>query len=185
VLYDGEGDDSYKAHVWTQGSGAHFCIGVLLDEGGNDHHVGERAGLAFGHDFTHALLVNLGGNDRYECPGDGLGFSINRSYAMLIDVGGDDVYKSAPKNVPGLARYDKRFADVTAPSTYWVDASSLGLFLDVGGNDSYWCAAAKDGTTWGDAAGSDNRKVRNVGIGMDVAEGTIDWRAIPQGGRRR
>ncbi|MHC4955721.1 MAG: hypothetical protein ACYTGZ_17860 [Planctomycetota bacterium] len=184
LLYDGAGDDRYQAHVWTQGSGAHFCIGALLDEGGNDTHLGDRAGLAFGHDFTHALLINLGGNDRYECPGDGLGFSINRSYAMLIDVGGDDVYKSKEKNVPGFARYDKRFADLAAPSTYWVDSSSLGLFLDVGGRDTYWGATPKDGGAWGDVSGSDNWKVRNVGVGIDAVDGKIDWRAIPQGGRR-
>jgi len=184
ILYDGKGDDQYNAHVWSQGSGAHFCIGVLLDEGGNDRHVGERAALAFGHDFTHALLVNLGGNDLYECAGDGIGFSINRSYAMLIDVGGDDTYKGAKKNVPGTARYDKRFADLTAPSTYWVDSSSLGMLLDVGGKDSYWGETPKNNGTWGDGKGSDNWSVRNVGIGVDVAEGKIDWRAIPQGGRR-
>ena len=183
LLYDGEGDDQYDAHVWTQGSGAHFCIGVLLDEGGNDRHKGERAGLAFGHDFTHALLVNIGGNDQYECAGDGLGYSINRSFAMLIDVGGDDSYKGKPKNTPGFALYDKRFADLAAPSNYWVDASSLGLFLDVGGADTYWVEALKDGGVWGGAKGSDNWKARNVGVGMDVSEGTIDWRAIPQGGR--
>ncbi|MHC4548328.1 MAG: hypothetical protein ACYTEZ_06070 [Planctomycetota bacterium] len=182
VLWDGAGDDRYQGHVWSQGTGAHFCLGALIDEGGNDHHVGERASLAFGHDFAIALLVDQGGNDHYECAGDGVGFSINRSVAMLIDVGGDDTYEA--NTVPGFARYDARFADRTAHSTYWVDSSSIGLFLDVGGTDRYR-GEDRNARTWGDAHGSDNWKVRNVGVGADVAEGAINWDALPVKERRR
>jgi hypothetical protein len=86
---------------------------------------------------------------------------------MLVDLGGDDTYRA--KNMPGFARYDDRFADRTAHSTYWVDASSLGLFLDVGGTDTY-NGEDRNGQQWGDPPDSRNRKVRNVGVGADVAE---------------
>ena len=166
ILWDGAGDDSFDGHVWSQATGAHFCIGALIDEAGDDRHVSRsHNSLAFGHDFTIALLLDLGGNDAYETPGEGLGFSINRSIAMLIDAGGDDRYRS--RNVPGFARYDKRFADREALSTYWVDNASLGLFLDGGGKDDYG-GTDRNGTAWGDAAGSDNRAVRNVGVGADL-----------------
>ena len=69
--------------------------------------------------------------------------------------------------------------------TYWVDSSSLGLFLDVGGKDTYWGEVASDGGSWGDADGSENWRVRNVGVGMDVESGEIDWRARPVRGKRR
>jgi hypothetical protein len=184
LLFDGAGDDSYTGHVWSMGTGAHFCIGVFLDEGGNDTRVADRASMAFGHDFTHALCVDLGGNDSYTCAGDGIGYSINRSVAVLIDVGGDDIYKGKENNVPGFALYDKQFADLKASSTYWVDSSSIGLFLDIGGSDTYW-GETKDGATWGDEPGSDNWNVRNIGVGMDLDRGEIDWRALPVKGVRR
>ncbi|MFB3066483.1 MAG: hypothetical protein ACE10D_08210, partial [Planctomycetota bacterium] len=204
VLYDGSGDDSYEGHVWSQATGAHFCIGLLLDEGGNDTHTSKsHNSLAFGHDFTHALLINLGGDDIYSTPKDGLGFSINRSVAALIDVGGNDRYSlkmtppaegqaaPEPKTRPGFARYDKLFADTQGLNTYWVDSTSLGLFLDIGGDDLYHAdgnvgkAMDLNGQSWGDGPGSDNWKVRNHGIGVDVAEGSIDWRALPVKGPRR
>ncbi|MBL1218958.1 MAG: hypothetical protein D8M59_15875 [Planctomycetes bacterium] len=141
-LYDGDGNDSYRGSVWSQGAGAHFCIGVIVDDGdGNDHHLAAETStnsLAFGHDFAVAMLLNMGGNDIYELQGGGMGMSINRSVAMLIDAGGDDIYRMAADSVPGSARYDAaRFADWSGYSTYFADASSVGLFLDAGGHDSY------------------------------------------------
>jgi len=186
LLWEGGGEDSYEGVVWAQATGAHFCIGALVDEDGNDRRLAKQwNSIAFAHDFTIALLVDLGGDDRYECTGvDGIGFSINRSVAMLIDVFGDDTYLGKPGNVPGFARYDERFADYAGLSTYFADASSLGLFLDIGGRDSYWSGAA-DGAAWGDAPGSDNVRVRNPGVGADVAEGGIDWRPRAVKGKQR
>ena len=65
--------------------------------------------------------------------------------------------------------------DVYHPATIGiVNPTSLGLFLDVGGEDAYE-GADRNGTTWGDAPGSDNARVRNMGSGADVAAGAIDW----------
>jgi hypothetical protein len=173
LLWDGAGNDSYDGHVWSQATGAHFCIGALVDEGGDDRHVArQNNSIAFGHDFAIALLVDLGGNDRYETPADGLGFSINRSLAALVDVGGNDHYRAA--NPPGGARYDARFADGDAISRYWFEARSLGLFLDIGGDDDHG-ELDRDNTNWGDRQGSDNWAVGNVGLGVDLAEGSIRY----------
>lgn len=186
LLWDGAGNDSYDGHVWSQATGAHFCIGALVDEGGDDRHVGRRTSIAFGHDFAITPLVDLGGNDTYEMvasdlyantAGEGIAYSINRSFAFLVDVGGNDTYR-APKGPPGTARYDARFADREAIASYWVEASSLALFLDIGGDDDH-AESKRDGTTWGDREGSENWTVRNVGIGVDVAAGAIDWTALP------
>jgi hypothetical protein len=178
ILWDGGGNDAYRGAVWSQATGAHFCIGALVDEGGDDTHVAtQNNSIAFAHDFTAALLVDLGGNDRYEIDpagGGGLGYSINRSVAMLVDVGGDDAYAGRPGNVPGFALFDRRLADRSGLSTYFAEATSLGLFLDVGGTDRYWTGAT-DGAAWGDAPGSDNWRARNVGVGADVAEGEVTW----------
>jgi hypothetical protein len=186
LLWDGAGNDSYDGHVWSQATGAHFCIGALVDEGGDDRHVARRTSIAFGHDFAITPLVDLGGNDSYEMvasdayantAGEGIAYSINRSFSFLVDIGGNDTYR-APKGPPGTARFDPRFADKGAIASYWVEASSMALFLDIGGDDDHG-EVARDGTTWGDRDGSENWAVRNVGVGMDVAEGAIDWTALP------
>jgi hypothetical protein len=183
LLWEGAGNDTYDGHVWSQATGAHFCIGALVDEGGDDTHVSRQSNsIAFGHDFTIALLLDLAGNDRYETPADGLGYSINRSYAMLVDTGGTDFYRA--KNPPGAALYDAtRFANKEGLASYWVEASSMGLFLDIGGDDDYG-DPDRDNTNWGDRDPGDNWAARNVGVGVDIAEGAVDWTALPMRARK-
>ncbi|MCK4872943.1 MAG: hypothetical protein KAS72_09480 [Phycisphaerales bacterium] len=214
ALYDGSGDDAYHGVVWSQASGAHFCIGVLLDEGGDDLHVAEENAtnsLAFGHDFTIAILANLGGDDRYIIENNGLGQSINRSVAMLIDIGGNDEYLGQAANRPGLARYDEsRLLKRDGVSTYFADTTSVGLFLDVGGDDSYGIAqpdakrhlllplddeptsddpddsaaqgmlGCKDNSIWLDPPDSPNNAVRNFSVGVDRADGAVSFLPIPE-----
>ncbi|MGQ0723437.1 MAG: hypothetical protein ACT4PE_17955 [Candidatus Eiseniibacteriota bacterium] len=184
LLHDASGNDTYRGVVWSQGSGAHFCIGALIDESGDDRHLIEEKGsasVAFGHDFTVALHVDVAGNDEYDVfEGDGLGFSINRSVALLIDCGGDDRYRNKPGNRPGFARFDERFARWDDTHTYFTEASALGLFLDVGGRDSYEADAAADDSTWLDPAESANRAARNLSIGVDRADGTVDLAPRPE-----
>lgn len=216
-LYDGNGDDVYRGVAYSQATGAHFCIGLLLDEGGDDKHLGVESSVnsvCFGHDFTIAMLVNLGGNDVYEIEQSGLAYSINRSVAMLIDSGGDDIYRCKPANRPGMAIHDgSRFDNWDGYTTYFADATSIGLFLDVGGNDRYepWypvpdrhvlhpigknmpgprdpnepseiagtIRACDDNMIWLDPADSPNWRVRNFSVGVDRADGTIDFRPIPE-----
>ncbi|HNQ23242.1 MAG TPA: hypothetical protein PKK06_09130 [Phycisphaerae bacterium] len=200
MLHDGGGDDVYQGVCYSQATGAHFCIGVLVDEGGDDVHQGEVTSnmcVAWGHDFTIALLVNLGGDDVYDVKGNGISYSINRSVTALIDVGGDDRYIGKAGNYPGQTLFDKRFAARGGVSDYFAATTSLGLFLDVGGEDRYEtqpdAAAAGgkaadatqppaeplppfgggDNTVWSDEPGSDNMKERNFSIGVDRALGEV------------
>ncbi|MFH0980317.1 MAG: hypothetical protein V2A79_02100 [Planctomycetota bacterium] len=184
LLYDGAGDDTYRGVVWSQATGAHFCIGVLVDEGGNDHHLVEENAvnsLAFGHDFAVALLVDLGGDDVYSVENSGLGQSINRSVAALIDVGGNDTYTTKAENRPGMAIFDEKLRDRSGPTTYFADATSVGLFLDVGGDDVYHCAPdAGNNTTWLDPPASDNVQVRNFSVGVDRESGDVNLLPQPE-----
>jgi len=167
VLWDGGGNDTYAADWWCQASGAHFCIGALVDEAGDDHYTCRATnGIAFGHDFTLAVLCDLAGNDVYECPNDVICRSINRSVAMLLDGGGDgDVYKSGYKGRPGTAVFDAKMLDRRAASLYWTESTSIALFVDASGTSGL---ATKDGdlTTHRDSDDSDNVKARNFGIGL-------------------
>ena len=183
ILHDGAGDDVYRGVAWSQGTGAHFAIGALIDEAGNDRHLIDEPGrnsLAFGHDFSVALLINLGGDDAYEAVGDGLGLSINRSVAILLDVGGSDTYRARSARRPGSARYDERLGNRSGESTYFAEASSLGMFLDVGGKDRYHQVDGENDAVWLDPEDSPNRDVRNFSIGVDRAAGAVSLIPRPE-----
>ncbi len=185
LLWDGAGNDEYRANGWASASGAHFCIGAVVDEAGDDlHAVAQNWGPAFGHDFTVAVLLDAAGQDRYECGGEGVGHSINRSVALCLEAGGDDryVFKTEGKR-PGLATFDPRFLDRSGPSVYWTESTSIGLFLDVGGQDEYPAGCANDAVQTDDL-GSENARARNWGIFVDRASGEIDLER-PHGGHRR
>lgn len=181
VLHDRGGDDQYHGVVWSQGTGAHFCIGVLVDEAGNDQHLAEENStnsLAFAHDFTIGMLVDASGDDVYSVDKGGLGTSINRSVAMLIDLGGDDVYKTKETKRPGLALNDEKFRARGGVSTYFADTTSIGLFLDVGGDDTYW-GDLENNTHWLDPPDALNWADRNFSVGVDRAAGSVDFTPLP------
>jgi hypothetical protein len=181
VLHDGGGDDEYHGVAYAQGTGAHFCVGVLVDEGGNDQHLAEENShscIAWAHDFTVGVVLDVGGDDLYSVGDGGLAYSINRSVSMLMDIGGNDVYQTKKVPRPGFARNDERFRARSGVSTYFADTTSIGLFLDVGGLDTYW-SELKNDTHWLDPADSPNWEDRNFSVGVDRAEGDTDFTPIP------
>jgi len=189
ILHDRGGSDEYHGVAYSQATGAHFCIGVLIDEAGDDRHLSEvdpHIALAWAHDFTIAILLDAAGNDVYDVASSGLGFSINRSIAMLIDTGGDDVYRTdvAQRREArqgdrlGIALYDERFAARGGVATYFADTTSLGLFLDVGGHDTYPEGMQND-AHWLDPPDSPNWETRNFSVGVDRAAGRVSFTPIP------
>ncbi|MHC4472523.1 MAG: hypothetical protein ACYS99_16355, partial [Planctomycetota bacterium] len=186
LLWDGGGDDEYRSVYFTQGSGAHFAIGALIDEGGDDRHVlDENAGAAFGFgwDVVNAFLIDRGGgSDRYEAKMISLGMAQVRSNAFFLDEGGDDTYVVA-KALKGLGDVDRRksYPKPERHYTYFHHLAQVGMFLDLGGKDTYLRdgapdAAAADGRTWqlsrrerGSEAGP------NVSLGKDVPRGRLGF----------
>jgi hypothetical protein len=188
LLHDRGGDDEYHGVCWSQGSGAHFCIGVLVDEAGDDLHLSEansQLALAAAHDFTIGILLDVAGDDVYSVETSGLAFSINRSIALLLDLGGDDVYKTDLKRReeakqpprPGIALNDPGFR-ARGVTSYFADTTSLALFLDLGGDDTYW-GESQNNSHWLDPPDSPNWADRNFSIGVDRAEGAVDFTPIP------
>jgi hypothetical protein len=199
ILYDGAGDDRYYGgYGFSQASAAHFGIGILVDDGGDDTHALRGSlGLAFAHDMSFALFVATGGDDRYTLPGSdgwGLGFSLNRGTSLFVEAGGDDTYSSPVDRRPGYAELHPRFlgradgagvlsdAEEKVPHFLMIPAmtyvATVGAFLDTDGTDRYWGGDWND-SAWGDAPGSDSRKARNPGVGLDTRNGAIDWRPLP------
>ena len=198
ILHDGGGNDEYNGVCYSQATGAHFCIGVLVDEGGNDLHKAEATSnmsVGWGHDFTIALLVNLGGNDIYDVKGNGISYGINRSVTALIDAGGDDRYMGKAGNRPGMALFNERFQARGGVSDYFADSTSISLFLDVGGHDTYATHPSADGdkesdpskpfggsnnATWLDEPGSKNISGRNFSVGVDREDGDVHFHPRPE-----
>jgi len=175
LLWDGAGNDRFLANGWAGGSGAHFCVGCLVDEAGDDlHRVTQSWGPGYGHDFTVGISCDLAGNDRYECA-VGCGHSINRSVGLLLDGAGDDVYALfTPGQRPGMAPIDPRILDRSGKTPlYWTESTSLGLFVDAGGRDTYPEGFADGGTRF-DAPGSDAVRAHHLGIAIDRADGRLD-----------
>jgi len=189
LLHDRDGDDEYHGAVYSQGSGAHFCIGVMIDEAGDDQHLAEansNNSIAWAHDFVIAIMLDVSGDDLYSVDTSGLGYSINRSVALALDLGGDDVYKTdlaqrrekKQGDKPGFALNAERFRARGGVSTYFADTTSIGLFLDVGGDDTYW-GDLKNNTHWLDPADSPNWPDRNFSVGVDRAAGSVDFTPAP------
>ncbi len=215
LLHDGGGDDQYHGVAWSQGAGAHFCIGALIDEGGDDQHLAEEnshLSLAMAHDFTIGILLDAAGDDLYQVNGSGLAYSINRSIALLIDTAGRDTYQTdVPRRTqentglrPGYAWNPENFRN-RGIAAYFADTTSLGLFLDIGGEDRYWnpvippaepptnpaAPATQPAATppapipignnrhWLDPPDSPNWPDRNFSVGVDRPDGSVDFVPAP------
>lgn len=194
LLWDGGGDDEYQSVFYTQGSGAHFSIGALVDEGGDDTHaVAENAALGFGWDVVNGFLIDRGaGSDRYRLRTDGLGAAMLRSHAFFVDEGGDDTYEiEARGHGLGYADDQDNYVEPGPTTVFPYHLSQVGLFLDLGGSDTYLRRAggattpdrrAGDDRAWHvQKRETDTRSGPNVSIGKDVEEGRAgfleDWPA--------
>lgn len=189
VVFEGGGNDTYKSCYFTQASGAHFCIGALIDEAGDDRYLTfetSGAAIAFGWDYTDALLVDKSGNDYFELKGNGLGLAQIRSNAFFINLGGNDTYRhGAGAEGIGASSFMDFYKDPPAFSRYNIYSNSFGTFLDIGGEDQYldWnvgedkavpSSRYQNNSTWfSPPKDSPNYGYRSFGVGMDVESGRI------------
>ena len=93
-------------------------------------------------------------------------------------ISGDDVYRTKKVPWPGYAKRSDKFRGRPGVGFYFADTSSVGLFLDVGGTDTYW-GELKNDSRWLDPADSPNWQDRNFSIGVDRAAGAVDLTPIP------
>lgn len=183
VLYEAGGDDVYESVNFSHGSGAHFCIGAVIDEAGNDEHRAVHAGtcaLGFGWDYANALMFDREGDDLYVGTEAILGVANGRSTALAIDLAGDDRYQvSGTGEAFGVAGALDLIERLDPARPYFVEGVSLGLFLDVGGQDRYQrgdgpaLVAAEGFYRRHPAAGDEAAAQRNLGAGLDAPEGVV------------
>ena len=174
MLLDLAGNDRYEAQVFAQGVGYYEGLGMLLDDGGNDRF--ESAWYAMGASAHYAAGVFLKrgvGSDVYRSTHENtLGSANDLSVGVFVDEGGDDEYTvghlslgAAHANSTGIfvdGAGNDRYT-VMSPTCGALGAAhqhewgnpretlpNLGLFIDLGGVDSYptHCVRAANNKLW-------------------------------------
>jgi hypothetical protein len=194
ILLDLQGDDHYVAQVFAQGVGYYEGLGLLVDDGGSDHfdaawyamgaaaHKGagillkrgtgddsyrasHSIALGAAHDFAVGIFLDEGGNDHYQVGDLGLGAAHDNSTALFVDAAGGDIYQVAAAACRALGT-----AHISDGGTVRDDLPNLGLFMDLGGNDSYptHCTQARNNSTWASPRSGPGRNPRGeAGAGID------------------
>jgi len=174
LLLDLAGNDRYEAQVFAQGVGYYEGLGMLLDDGGNDRFEAAWYAMGAGVHYAAGILLKRGvGSDVYRSTHEMvLGAGNDLSVGVFVDEGGDDEYTVgqlslgvAYANGTGLfvdAAGNDRYT-VTSPTCRALGAAylhewgtprealpNLGLFMDLGGVDSYpaHCVRAANDKLW-------------------------------------
>ncbi|MCP4245808.1 MAG: hypothetical protein GY778_02055, partial [bacterium] len=112
------------------------CAWTLFDKSGTDVYEAEmNMAQGAGHDFTVGLLWDAAGDDTYRAPNLSLGGGNADGIGIFRDDSGDDTYEVEANTTLGRANSYR-------PGSLRFDLLCLGLFLDLGGRDTY--PAAKD-----------------------------------------
>ncbi|MDP2173210.1 MAG: HEAT repeat domain-containing protein [Candidatus Cloacimonadaceae bacterium] len=128
-------------------------LGLLFDAGGNDKYIGGVYAQGVGYWYAMGLLVDESGNDVYNAIYYPQGSGIHLACGMLYDREGDDVYYS--RNGPGQGSgHDWGFGllvDGAGNDAYSIHGgvgvgltNSVGIFIDVSGDDRYERAEANN-----------------------------------------
>jgi hypothetical protein len=174
LLLDLAGNDRYEAQVFAQGVGYYEGLGMLVDDGGNDHFETAWYGMGAGVHHAAGILLKRGpGNDVYRSTHEMvLGSGNDLSVGVFVDEGGDDDYSVGQLSL-GMAYSNSTgiFVDGAGNDRYTVASTtcralgvasmhawgnaretlpSLGLFMDLGGVDSYpaHCGRAANNSLW-------------------------------------
>jgi len=146
MLIDEAGNDTYSAVYYPQGSGIHLACGLLYDGSGDDAYYSRNGpGQGAAHDWGMGMFIDGAGNDAYSIQG-GQGLGLSNSAAIFVDRSGDD-------------RYERKEAQNYGNGAFSRGTASLGLFLDLGGKDSYPDSLMANDKTW---------QKGSYGIGRDV-----------------
>jgi len=179
ILHDRNGNDFYSTEVYGQGVSYWFSIGALIDDNGNDWYESQQYAQGSGIHLSSGILLDRGaGYDRYSCQACTQGFGHDYAVGWLIDEGGDDYYTadslaqgSGNANGVGLlidrsgrdGYFGRSPINCTGHGNPARDYGSVGVFIDMGGSDTYTEKLAGNGTWW---------TKTTWGVGIDVGD---DW----------
>jgi hypothetical protein len=122
TLIDLAGDDLFAAGNFAQGLGYCFGTGLLIDGGGDDRYLTSYFSQGAGLHFSLGILIDLAGHDSHwlgQRAGASLGYGWDFAAGIVVDGGGSDLYRVASTSLGSAER------------------RSLGLFVELGGCDTY------------------------------------------------
>lgn len=163
LLWDLAGQDTYSGQWYVQGAAAHFGIGMLEDGEGDDTYTALlNMAQGAGHDFSTGLLLDRGGDDKYSGPNLSLGAGNANGIGVFADLSGADSYKSSGISVGSSAEAQK--------GSLRERALSLGLFMDLGGTDTFpdfatWAKNSSRTVNWNQK--NDRLTESQLGVFMD------------------
>ncbi len=137
LLYDGAGDDIYRAKNFSLGSGL-FGTGILIDKGGHDSYQGDTHTLGAGT-WGIGLLFDHAGNDFYNCALFGQAYAGPVGFGSVIDLNGNDNYFAGGKYKDFL-RYEDHFLSLSQGFSFGVRprmSGGVAILIDSKGNDIY------------------------------------------------
>ena len=119
IIFDQKGNDHYNGGVFSQGVGYWFALGMLIDLEGNDDYHSVYYPQGSGIHLAAGFLYDEDGDDNYYSKhGPGQGAGHDYGVGFLVDRSGNDAYSVEGGNGLGIT-------------------NSVGVFLDVAGNDRY------------------------------------------------
>jgi hypothetical protein len=147
MLLDDGGNDRFESAWYAMGAGVHYAAGILLKRGaGRDvYRSAHEMALGSGNDLSVGVFVDEGGDDEYTVGQLSLGHAHANSTGMFVDGAGNDRYSVASTTCRALG---------VAYMPAWGNARetlpNLGLFMDLGGADSYptHCERAANNSLW-------------------------------------
>jgi hypothetical protein len=125
LIYDSSGNDNYQSFQYAQGAATHMTLGILIDDYGSDVYSGKGLMHGCGHDYAAGIILDRHGDDTYTAYDLSQGAGSANGVGLLIDGEGDDRYfVKNPLNTQGYGNPRRDFG-------------SIGLFIDLGGDDQY------------------------------------------------
>jgi len=147
LLVDDGGNDQFEAAWYAMGAAAHGGAGVLLKRGsGSDRYqVNHSTSLGAAHDFSVGIFLDEGGDDQYALGDLGLGAAHDNSVALFVDGAGDDRYQVSASACRAFGA-----AQISEWGTLRESFLNFGLFMDLGGQDTYpaHCERARNDSAW-------------------------------------
>jgi len=125
MINDKSGNDQYLTYQYAQGAGAHMTLGILLDGAGDDVYRSHGVAQGCGHYYSCGILLDRGGDDIYSSAGLSQGAGQANGFGIFADLMGNDGY------------YVFHKADCQGYGNPRRDYGSIGLFLDMDGEDHY------------------------------------------------
>ncbi len=119
ILYDNSGNDRYNGGVYAQAVAYWYALGIIIDKEGNDFYTAVYYPQGSGIHLAGGFLYDQSGEDHYYSKhGPGQGAGHDYAVGFLVDRAGNDSYSVEGGNGLGLT-------------------NSVGVFLDVSGDDRY------------------------------------------------